>query len=53
MQGNCLAMRKRLAVIAANYFVYTLGEKLVSIFTLKPLLWINYIDDIIAILVAI
>ena len=49
MQGNCLAMGNRQAVIAANYFVYTLEEKLFSILILKPLLWIYYIHDIIAI----
>ena len=49
MQGNCLAKGNRLAVIAANCFVHTLEEKLFSILTSKPLLWIRYINDLIAV----
>ena len=49
MQGNCLAMGNRLAVIADNCFVFKLERKLFSILSIKPLFWIRYIDDVIAI----
>ena len=37
-------MGNHLVVIAANCFVYMLEQKLFSILTLKPLLWILHID---------
>ena len=49
MQGNCLAIGNRLAVVAANCFVLKLERKLCSILPARPLFWIRYIDDIIAI----
>ena len=49
MQGNCLAMGNRLAVIAANCFVFKLERKLFSILPARPLFWMRYIDDVIAI----
>ena len=48
MQRNCLAMGNRLAVIAANCFVFKLERKLFSILPARPLFWIRYIDDVIA-----
>ena len=49
MQGNCLAMGNRLAVVAPNCFVFTLERKLFSILPARPLFWVHYIDDVIAI----
>ena len=37
MQGNCLAMGNRLAVIVANCFVFKLECKLFSILPARPL----------------
>ena len=49
IQGNCLTIGNRLAIEAANCFVFKLERKLFSILPGRPLLWIQYIDDVIAI----
>ena len=49
MQGDCFAMDNRLAVVAANCFVFNLERKLCSILPARQLFWIRYIDDVIAI----
>jgi hypothetical protein len=49
-QGNCLAMSNRLAVVAANCFVFKLEKQLFSTLPNKPVFWIRYIDDIFAII---
>ena len=49
MQGNCLAMGNRLAVVASNCFVYELERKLFSDLPNQPLLWVRYLNDIIAV----
>ena len=46
---NCLALGNRLAVVASNCFVYELERKLFADLPNQPLLWVPYVDDIIAV----